>query len=30
MASYYENHAQGENPFNWVRVHPLMDEGILA
>jgi creatinine amidohydrolase/Fe(II)-dependent formamide hydrolase-like protein len=24
MASYYEGHAKGENPFNWISVHPLM------
>ncbi|RWD71753.1 creatininase family protein [Mesorhizobium sp.] len=24
MADYYAGHAQGENVFNWVRVHPLM------
>lgn len=25
MDSYYGDHARGENPFNWVRVHPLFD-----
>ncbi|MCX7889931.1 MAG: creatininase family protein [Rhodobacteraceae bacterium] len=25
MESYYGDHAKGENPFNWVRVHPLFD-----
>ncbi|MBA3449019.1 MAG: creatininase family protein [Pseudaminobacter sp.] len=24
MASYYVEHAEGDNPFNWVQVHPLM------
>ncbi|NBZ86217.1 creatininase family protein [Stagnihabitans tardus] len=24
METYYEAHAQGENPFNWVQIHPLM------
>lgn len=24
MDSYYEGHAQGENPFNWISIHPLM------
>ncbi len=28
MAAYYEGHEQGENPFNWVQGHPLMDEAI--
>ena len=27
MESYYGDHARGENPFNWVRVHPLFDTG---
>lgn len=25
MEDYYEGHARGENPFNWVQVHPLFD-----
>lgn len=25
MADYYQGHARGENPFNWVQVHPLFD-----
>lgn len=25
MADYYGDHARGENPFNWVQVHPLFD-----
>lgn len=24
MAEYYEGHAKGDNPFNWVSIHPLM------
>lgn len=24
MKTYYAGHAQGDNPFNWVQVHPLM------
>ncbi|TIR44436.1 MAG: creatininase family protein, partial [Mesorhizobium sp.] len=24
MVDYYAGHAQGENVFNWVQVHPLM------
>lgn len=30
MESYYADHAAGENPFNWISVHPLMDEAIMA
>ncbi|MFZ5710034.1 MAG: creatininase family protein [Pseudomonadota bacterium] len=30
MADYYAGHAKGENPFNWVQVHPLMDAPIIA
>ncbi|MFN0115186.1 MAG: creatininase family protein [Paracoccaceae bacterium] len=30
MAAYYDDHAKGANQFNWVRVHPLMDEAIIA
>jgi creatinine amidohydrolase len=29
MANYYEGHAVGDNPFNWVQVHPLMDQAII-
>ncbi len=25
METYYGDHAQGENPFNWVQIHPLFD-----
>jgi len=27
---YYAAHAEGENPFNWVRVHPLMDTEVMT
>ncbi|MDH3263717.1 MAG: hypothetical protein OEM24_06940, partial [Paracoccaceae bacterium] len=30
MESYYADHAGGENPFNWIAVHPLMDDAINA
>jgi creatinine amidohydrolase len=30
MADYYAAHAAGENPFNWISIHPLMDEAIAA
>jgi creatinine amidohydrolase/Fe(II)-dependent formamide hydrolase-like protein len=30
MAAYYAEHAAGNNPFNWVRVHPLMTPEIVA
>ena len=30
MADYYAAHAQGENPFNWIRGHPFMDEEIVG
>ncbi len=25
---YYENHEQGDNPFNWIRIHPFMSSDI--
>ena len=28
--TYYAGHAAGDNPFNWVQVHPLMDPAIMA
>ena len=28
MADYYEGHAKGENPFNWIAVHPLMPAAV--
>ncbi|MEW9806525.1 creatininase family protein [Mesorhizobium sp. ZMM04-5] len=30
MASYYSEHGEGRNPFNWIQVHPLMSPEILA
>lgn len=30
MASYYAAHAEGDNPFNWIRVHPLMTAQMLG
>ena len=24
MAEYYQGHARGENPFNWISLHPLL------
>lgn len=30
MAAYYADHAVGRNPFNWIRVHPLMTPEITA
>ena len=29
MADYYSQHEHGGNPFNWVRIHPLMDQRII-
>jgi len=30
MATYYEDHEQGINPFNWISGHPLMDAEIIS
>ena len=27
MADYYEGHARGDNPFNWISIHPLLPPG---
>jgi creatinine amidohydrolase len=27
MADYYEGHAAGDNPFNWISIHPLLPPG---
>ena len=27
MADYYDRHAVGEDPFNWIRIHPLFPKG---
>lgn len=29
MAEYYREHESGDNPFNWIRIHPLMDASII-
>ena len=26
MKDYYAGHAEGDNPFNWIQIHPLMNE----
>ena len=28
-ADYYEDHEHGDNPFNWIQIHALMDEEIM-
>lgn len=30
MERYYADHAKGENPFNWVQIHPLMPPEVAA
>ncbi len=30
MAAYYAEHEAGRNPFNWIRIHPLMSEAMVA
>jgi creatinine amidohydrolase len=30
MADYYARHASGDDPFNWIKGHPLMTPGIIA
>jgi creatinine amidohydrolase len=30
MADYYGKQAQGEDPFNWIKGHPLMTPEIIA
>jgi creatinine amidohydrolase len=27
MSDYYARHAAGEDPFNWIRIHPLFPQG---
>lgn len=29
MADYYERHAVAEDPFNWIRIHPLFPKGAV-
>jgi len=30
MADYYAQHAIGSDPFNWIKIHPLMTKDIIA
>ena len=30
MADYYAAHAEGSDPFNWIKIHPLMSKEITA
>jgi creatinine amidohydrolase len=30
MADYYDQHASGDDPFNWIKAHPLMTPEIIA
>lgn len=30
MSDYYTAHDQGDNPFNWIQGHPLMDADIIS
>lgn len=30
MADYYAAHAEGRDPFNWIKIHPLMTKDIIA
>ena len=30
MADYYAQHASGSDPFNWIKIHPLMTKDIIA
>lgn len=27
-SSYYDGHQEGDNPFNWIKIHPLLSESI--
>lgn len=29
MADYYQQHDRQQDPFNWIQVHPLMDQAII-
>ncbi len=29
MSDYYAQHANHDDPFSWIRIHPLMDEAII-
>ena len=30
MAEYYQGHASGENPYNWISIHPLMPPEVAG
>jgi len=30
MADYYAQHAAGSDPFNWIKIHPLMTKDIIV
>ena len=30
MANYYADHAQGSDPFNWIKIEPLMSKDITS
>ncbi len=30
MSDYYARHEAQDDPFNWIRIHPLMDAAIIA
>lgn len=30
MSDYYAAHEEGDNPFNWIQGHPLMDADIIS
>ena len=29
MSDYYAEHESGNDPFNWIRIHPSMDSEII-
>ena len=29
MSDYYNRHKEGSDPFNWIKLHPLMDDEII-
>jgi creatinine amidohydrolase/Fe(II)-dependent formamide hydrolase-like protein len=29
MSDYYTQHQSGNDPFNWIKLHPLMDAAII-
>jgi creatinine amidohydrolase/Fe(II)-dependent formamide hydrolase-like protein len=30
MADYYARQAEGDDPFNWIKIHPLMTQDIIS